>query len=56
MLTVYGEPLVEVLAFWKDDSHAEVAAAERGLGISLELILLGPLGDVALWLECARFG
>lgn len=51
-LTVHRNPLVEVLALGQHHGLPEVAAAQRGLGVFEELVLVGSLGNVLLWLEC----
>ena len=53
---VDGKPFVEVFPLGEHYSQAEVAATECGFSITLKLILLCTLGDVALGLECARLG
>lgn len=54
MLTVHGHPFVEVFSIWEHDSHAQVAAAQRCLGMLQQLILVGALRNVLLRLERLR--
>lgn len=47
-----GQPLVAIFARWKLDGVAEIATAERGLGVAFEQALAGAGRNVALGLEC----
>ena len=51
VLTVDGDPLVEVLSLRQHDGLAQVPTAQRGLGVLQQLILVRALGDVLLGLE-----
>lgn len=53
-LTVDSNPLVEVLPLGQHHGLPQVAAAQRGLGVFEELILVGSFRNVLLWLECFR--
>jgi hypothetical protein len=49
--TVDGDPFVDVFALRERDGDAEVAAAEGGLGLFVEVVQGRALGDVFLGLE-----
>lgn len=52
MLTIDGNPLVEVLTLRQHDGEAQVAGAQRGRRVPHQVVLVGALGDVFLRLEC----
>ena len=51
MLTVDGDPLVKVLPLRQHDGLPQVPAAQRGLGVFQQLVLVRALWDVLLGLE-----
>ena len=52
MLTVDGDPLVEVLPLRQHDGEAQVAGAQRGRRVPHQVVLVRAFGDVLLRLKC----